>query len=104
MPLLGRRALLGGLLAGAALPPAPALAKLFSVGRRNAETFTLANGLQAIVLPSRRAPIVTQVVVYKVGSADETFGQVFPVVVEAVELFGGHPACAVVLRGPRASE
>ena len=33
------------------------------------------NGLQAIVLPSRRAPIVTQVVVYKVGSADETFGK-----------------------------
>jgi zinc protease len=26
------------------------------------------------VLPSRRAPIVTQVLVYKVGSADETFG------------------------------
>ncbi len=26
------------------------------------------------MLPSRRAPIVTQVVVYKVGSADETFG------------------------------
>ncbi len=44
------------------------------MGRRNAETFTLANGLQAIVLPSRRAPIVTQVVVYNVGSADETFG------------------------------
>ncbi|MEI9901913.1 MAG: DUF3035 domain-containing protein [Hyphomicrobium sp.] len=39
------------------------------------ETFTLANGLQAIVLPSRRAPIVTQLVVYKVGSADETFGK-----------------------------
>jgi zinc protease len=74
MPLLGRRALLGGLLAGAATPPAPAFAKLFAVGRRNAETFTLANGLQVIVLPSRRAPIVTQVVVYKVGSADETFG------------------------------
>jgi zinc protease len=44
------------------------------VGRRNAETFTLANGLQTIVLPSRRAPIVTQMLVYKVGSADETFG------------------------------
>ena len=27
------------------------------------------------MLPSRRAPIVTQVLVYKVGSADETFGQ-----------------------------
>lgn len=43
--------------------------------RRNAETFTLANGLQTIVLPSRRAPIVTQMLVYKVGSADETFGR-----------------------------
>lgn len=75
MPLPGRRAVLGGLLAGAAIsPPAAALAKLFAVERRNAETFTLTNGLQAIVLPSRRAPIVTQVVVYKVGSADETFG------------------------------
>ncbi|TAJ85151.1 MAG: insulinase family protein [Reyranella sp.] len=76
MPLPGRRALLGGLLAGAALSPSgPALANLFAVGKRNVETFTLANGLQAIVLPSRRAPIVTQVVVYKVGSADETFGR-----------------------------
>jgi zinc protease len=76
MPLTGRRALLGGLLAGAALSPSgPALAKLFAVGKRNAETFTLPNGLQAIVLPSRRAPIVTQVVVYKVGSADEVFGR-----------------------------
>ena len=65
MPLPGRRTLLGGLLAGAALSPSgPALAKLFAVGQRNAETFTLPNGLQAIVLPSRRAPIVTQVVVY----------------------------------------
>jgi zinc protease len=27
------------------------------------------------VLPSRRAPIVTQVVIYKVGSADEVYGQ-----------------------------
>ena len=41
--------------------PASALAKLFAVGAPTAETFTLANGLQVIVLPSRRAPIVTQV-------------------------------------------
>ena len=27
------------------------------------------------MLPSSRAPIVTQVLIYKVGSADETFGQ-----------------------------
>ncbi len=71
-----RRVLLGGLAAGAISAPAlPALAKLFTVHRRPAETFTLANGLQVVVLPSRRAPIVTQVLVYKVGSADETFGR-----------------------------
>jgi zinc protease len=67
--------LLGGLVASAVCSPAaPALAKLFAVSRRPAESFTLANGLQVVVLPSRRAPIVTQVLVYKVGSADETFG------------------------------
>ena len=67
--------MLGGLVASAVCtPPVPALAKLFTVGRRPAESFTLANGLQVVVLPSRRAPIVTQVLVYKVGSADETFG------------------------------
>jgi zinc protease len=69
-----RRALLGGLAAGAALAPrAPALAKLFSVERRRSETFTLPNGLQVVVLPSSRAPIVTQVLVYKAGSADEVW-------------------------------
>ena len=61
-PVVRRRALLGGLAAGAALAPAaPALAKLFSVERRRSETFTLPNGLQVVVLPSSRAPIVTQV-------------------------------------------
>jgi zinc protease len=35
----------------------------------------LANGLQVIVLPSRRAPIVTQVMIYKVGAADEVVGR-----------------------------
>jgi zinc protease len=71
-----RRALLGGLAAGAALAPASqALAKLFSVERRRAETFTLPNGLQVIVLPSSRAPIVSHVVVYKAGSADEVWGK-----------------------------
>ena len=45
------------------------------MSRRPADSFTLANGLQVVVLPSRRAPIVTQVVVYKVGGADETYGQ-----------------------------
>jgi zinc protease len=56
-------------------PPASALGTLLSVSRRPTETFTLANGLQVIVLPSARAPIINQLVVYKVGSADETLGQ-----------------------------
>src|SRR3982751_4252864 len=73
--MIGRRAAVGGLLLGAlTAPQRSALASLLKVQRRPSETFTLANGLQVVVLPSRRAPIVTQVVVYKVGSADETFG------------------------------
>jgi zinc protease len=71
-----RRAALGGLFAGALLTPrASALAGLLRVNRKPAETFTLPNGLQVIVLPSSRAPIVTQMLVYKVGSADEIEGQ-----------------------------
>ena len=73
--MIGRRAAVGGLLLGALTPAGSALAGLLEVRRRPSETFTLANGLQVVVLPSRRAPIVTQVLVYKVGSADETFGQ-----------------------------
>ena len=73
--MIGRRAAVGGLLAASmALPPAAARASLLQVERRPSETFTLANGLQVVVLPSKRAPIVMQLLVYKVGSADETFG------------------------------
>ena len=52
-----------------------ALARLLAVEWRPAETFTLPNGLQVVVLPSHRAPIVTQVLIDKVGSADEVHGQ-----------------------------
>jgi zinc protease len=41
----------------------------------NAESFTLANGLQVVVIENHRAPIVTQMVWYKVGSADEPRGK-----------------------------
>lgn len=44
------------------------------VAPRPAETFTLANGLQVAVLPSRRAPLVAQYLVYRVGGADDTPG------------------------------
>ena len=39
------------------------------------ETFTLANGLQVVVIPDHRTPVVTQMIWYKVGSADETQGK-----------------------------
>jgi zinc protease len=37
--------------------------------------FTLPNGLQVVVIPDHRAPVVTHMVWYKVGSADETPGK-----------------------------
>jgi zinc protease len=40
----------------------------------NAETFTLKNGMQVVLIPNHRAPIVTHMVWYKVGSADEPQG------------------------------
>ena len=39
------------------------------------ETFTLANGMQVVVIPDNRAPVVTQMVWYRVGAADEPKGQ-----------------------------
>lgn len=39
------------------------------------EAFTLANGMQAVVIPDHRAPVVTHMVWYKVGSADEPDGK-----------------------------
>ncbi len=40
-----------------------------------AHQFTLANGLDVVVIPNHRAPIVTQMVWYKVGAADEPLGK-----------------------------
>ncbi len=37
--------------------------------------FTLANGLELVVIPDHRAPIVTHMIWYKVGAADETPGK-----------------------------
>jgi zinc protease len=48
----------------------PAHAKLF-----DAQSFLLKNGLQVVVIPNHRAPIVTQMVWYKVGAADEAVGK-----------------------------
>lgn len=37
--------------------------------------FMLANGLQVVVLPDHRTPVVTHMIYYKVGSADEPLGK-----------------------------
>lgn len=58
------------LLALLALLPAAASAKVFSP-----TSFTLDNGLQVVVVENHRAPVVTQMVWYKVGAADEPQGK-----------------------------
>ncbi len=46
-----------------------------AVPQRRASEFTLANGMQVVVIPDRRAPVVTHVVWYRVGGADNIAGQ-----------------------------
>lgn len=41
----------------------------------NAQTFTLDNGLKVVVIPNHRAPVVTHMIWYKFGGADETQGK-----------------------------
>ncbi|NBN64475.1 M16 family metallopeptidase [Pannonibacter tanglangensis] len=41
----------------------------------NLSHFTLANGLEVVVIPDRRAPVATHMVWYRVGAADEPAGQ-----------------------------
>ncbi len=73
----GRRGEAAGLLSPAI---ALLLAGMFALaparaGVFNPKTFTLANGLQVVVVENRRAPIVVQMVWYKVGAADEPSGK-----------------------------
>ncbi|KLN62343.1 zinc protease [Kiloniella spongiae] len=41
----------------------------------NPEVFKLDNGLEVVVIPNHRAPIITQMLWYKVGAADEEVGE-----------------------------
>src|SRR5262245_1206188 len=72
LPPLLRCALALALVLGIAAPAVapPAVAKVFSP-----TTFTLANGLQVVVITNMRAPIVTHMVWYHVGAADEPRGK-----------------------------
>lgn len=57
-------------LIAAALAVAPASAQVF-----NPESFVLQNGMQVVVVPNHRVPVVTHMVWYRVGSADEPAGK-----------------------------
>lgn len=64
------RAAVAALLLGA-LPLLPAAAEEAA----QIESFSLDNGLEVVVIPDRRAPVVTHMLWYKVGSADEDPGK-----------------------------
>ncbi len=67
-----RAFLFAGLLAGLNATAAPAET---TASPSSPATFTLANGLQVVVIPDHRTPVITQMIWYKVGSADETSGK-----------------------------
>jgi len=60
--------------AGSAAVLLPATGNTQSLGMQVSE-FRLANGMQVVVIPDRRTPVVTHMVWYHVGSADETPGK-----------------------------
>ena len=53
-------------LAGLTAPPGHAATK--------ATTFQLANGMQIVVIPDHRVPVVTHMVWYRIGAADDPSG------------------------------
>lgn len=57
-------------LALAAILPLTTQARVF-----DAETFMLDNGMQVVVIPNHRMPVVTHMVWYKAGAADEPVGK-----------------------------
>jgi zinc protease len=80
MSLQGFRVFLfAGLCAGLAIIPGAAFHDAAQAGTTatssSPATFTLGNGLQVVVIPDHRTPVVTQMIWYKVGSADETPGK-----------------------------
>ena len=60
---------LTGMVTGALLIAAPVQAA------EDVSAFTLDNGLQVVVIEDHRAPVVVQMIWYKVGAADEPVGK-----------------------------
>jgi zinc protease len=57
------------------LPPPAARAGGLDVSHFNVSHFKLANGLEVVVIPDRRTPVVTHMIWYRVGAADEPAGK-----------------------------
>ncbi|HET6925522.1 MAG TPA: pitrilysin family protein [Hyphomicrobiaceae bacterium] len=62
-------------LAAAALVGAAVCGPVRAEPQRRASEFWLDNGMQVVVVPDHRAPVVTHVVWYRVGGADNALGQ-----------------------------
>ncbi|TKW66376.1 MAG: insulinase family protein [Paracoccus denitrificans] len=59
----------------AAVLAAPMVAPAFAEMPSGITSFTLDNGMEAVVIEDHRAPVVVQMVWYKIGSADEVAGK-----------------------------
>ncbi|WP_431309515.1 M16 family metallopeptidase [Bradyrhizobium liaoningense] len=66
--------LLAALLSTSVLSAGTSLAQT-TVTSAPPASFTLSNGMQVVVIPDHRTPVVTEMIWYKVGSADETPGK-----------------------------
>ena len=77
MRLIRKLALAGafGLSALTPLAPLSLPAMAAETSEWAPETFTLSNGMEVLVLPDHRAPVVTHMVWYKVGAVDELPGK-----------------------------
>lgn len=70
-----------GQASGTPVPPLPfqltppSAPQVTESGVYKPETFTLTNGLAVIVIPNHRAPIISQMLWYQVGAADEPVGK-----------------------------
>jgi len=75
MPLFARSFLI--LLAAGVLPmlASSSVSALADLPTETVESFTLDNGLSVVVIPDTRVPVVTHMIWYKVGSADEERGK-----------------------------
>lgn len=73
--MIPQQMMLGLLFLALAAGPALASDTVDLSARLQPETFELKNGLQVVVIPDHRVPVVTHMVWYRVGSADEEMGK-----------------------------